>query len=128
MYRVCAIYFRYAAVNNEDPDKILDDPKLRAMRRALLIADLKHHPERILRNWRHSRLQRKVRDLGEQDTGSGLLDIHTKTPLARPSRSVGQDSPPENDAADLREALNREYLFKFFESSLVDSALFRVSI
>ena len=43
VYRVCAIYLRYTRVKEKDPDKILDDPTLRAMRRALLIADLKHH-------------------------------------------------------------------------------------
>ena len=62
-------------------------------------------------------------DLEDQDSGTGLKDIHKRTPVTRKSR-VGLSSmvrtPSEESSSELKDILRKEYLFKYFEDALVD--------
>ena len=58
----CRTKARLDAAVRDNPDEVLADRELRALRRALLMADVKRHIPRLFRKIRHLRAYNKITD------------------------------------------------------------------
>ncbi len=63
-------------LRRESPDDILADRELRALRRGLLMVDVKRHIPRLLRKIRQLRAGSRIAKAGMQERGDGMVALH----------------------------------------------------
>ena len=86
-----------ARLDRAQPDDILADRELRALRRALLMVDVTRHVPRLINNVSHWRTRKRI--YKEGDRGDGMVSLHSGTstlderpPPPSPSSSLSSSS------------------------------------
>ena len=71
-----------ARLDNANPDEILADRELRALRRALLMVDVVRFVPRLIKNITHRQARKRIE--GQKERGDGMVSIHSRTTTLEP--------------------------------------------
>ena len=93
----CFVQSRRKLDQVKDDDALLADSNLRALRRALLIADIQNHPSRLLKSINDNSERERIRNTGLR--GDGLTSIFSEPGTIHHGSSLNLNQQADNNSA-----------------------------